>query len=175
MVAKNVRDTNKMNSLSERIADYRSVMHRFVGEISDPEERKEFLEKISKKNISTIIPEINIKSENAKWRYSETVKYLEFGNNWYNHISKYFFHSDVENLKSNAYEGGVLSYNQPFDIYVFAFFLDYLVSQSLVMIMYSAFLFDEGESILYKSSDFLKKKKVASNRYNNELDQCITK
>ena len=108
------------------------------------------------------------------WNYSETVNDLEH-KNWYKHISQNFFHSDTASLKSNfLFNGGVSSINHPMAIYSFAVFLDYLVHQSLVMILYISF-FDSSKDALDKYIQLIEEKKEFSNYYKRELDQCVAK
>ena len=49
------------------------------------------------------------------FRESEKVKDLEFGENWYGHLSGCFFHGDLPTLKDHSYFGGVSSCNTIYD------------------------------------------------------------
>ena len=44
----------------------------------------------------------------------ETVKDLEFGGEWYDHLSRCFYHSDISRLKGHSYYGGIRSTNRSF-------------------------------------------------------------
>ncbi len=165
------------NESSIRLSEYQIVMSRMTWHIPNLEDKKVHLSSI-RDTVADLHADfasfMNVNVPITKWRYSETVNHLEFGNNWYNHISKYFCHSDIKDLKSTSYTGGVLTNNLPFDIYMFAFLLDYLVHQSLVMIMNSAVL-ESDDCLLNKSAKLLTKKKTKSSYYNKELNKCKRK
>lgn len=74
----------------------------------------------------------------ARFQLNDTVKDLEFGGEWYSHLSEYFFHSDLSALKGRSYCGGVRSADAADDQVAFGFLLDYLTDQVLIMIRYGA-------------------------------------
>ena len=73
-----------------------------------------------------------------KFTELEKVRDLEFGGNWYRHLSDCFYHSDFPALKDMSFRGGVASCNTMYDCYAFASMLDYLAHQFIVMLMYDA-------------------------------------
>ena len=80
-----------------------------------------------------------------------------------------FFTVMLRILKSTlSYDGGVISCNQLFDTYSFASLLDYLVHQSLVMLLYSE-LRNPNEDLLHEYTRLLEKKKKSTDRYTKEL------
>ena len=76
----------------------------------------------------------------AKGRFylQDTVKDLENGEEWYDHLSDCFFHSDLTALKGFGFCGGVSSSNSVDDQISFGSLLDYLTDQVLIMIHYAA-------------------------------------
>ncbi len=162
--------------LATELADFNSVMRRNMP--VNQEEIVSYLQSLneaSDKHRDRSLSEMGVNVQKSTWRYSEAVKHLEYGKNWYDHISSCFFHSDVAHLKStSSYYGGVISCNQSFDIYSFALFLDYLVHQSLVMLL-SYGLWNPNEDLFHKYVRLLEKKKESTDRYTKELAQWIKK
>lgn len=76
----------------------------------------------------------------------ETVKDLEFGGEWHDHLSRCFYDTGISGLKGHAYYGGIRSTNTANDQFAFAFLLDYLTSQVLVMILHAAMCPPETEA-----------------------------
>ena len=102
----------------------------------------------------------------------EKVRDLEFGENWYRHLSEYFFHSDLLALKNHSYFGGVSSCNTMYDEYGFAAPLDYLAHQMMVMVMYATVFPDESrneDKHFDKAVELLKKKKIVSETFQTKL------
>ena len=101
----------------------------------------------------------------------EKVKDLEFGDNWYRHLSGCFFHSDLPALKNHSYFGGVSSCNTLYDEYGFAALMDYLAHQVMVMVMYAAVRPDDGlkeDKRFEKAAELLEKKKAVSRGFPEE-------
>ena len=68
----------------------------------------------------------------------ETVKDLEFGKEWYDHLSRCFYDTGIAGLKGQPYCGGIRPTNSAYDQIAFAILLDYLASQVLFMILHAA-------------------------------------
>ena len=103
---------------------------------------------------------------------AEKVRDLEFGDNWYGHLSKCFFHTDLSALKDHSYFGGVSSCNTMYDEYGFAALLDYLAHQMMVMVMYAAMCPDdclEEDKRFDKAVELLEKKKAVSEGFQRKL------
>ena len=106
------------------------------------------------------------------FKESEKVRDLEFGDNWYGHLSECFFHSDLPALKNHSYFGGISSRNTMFDEYGFAALLDYLAHQTMVMVMYAAVCPDDGlkdDRRFEKAAKLLDKKKEVSEAFQRKL------
>ena len=116
--------------------------------------------------INTTIPVETVPLRKIRsFRESEKVKDLEFGDNWYSHLSECFFHSDLPALKNHSYFGGVSSCNTMYDEYGFAALLDYLAHMIMVMVMYAATRWDDAldeERHFEKIVELLEKKRVVS-------------
>ena len=171
-----VESINKkdINFYSIQFADYKTVMSRMTKNVIRTEDKKAYLASLknSMKDYVSFASKENIKIKKIVWHYSKTVKHLEFGKNWYDHISKHFVHSDIESLKSISHTGGVLSNNALDDIYMFAFFLDYLTHQTLVMAMYVEAYVEELASEDYRFNklvELMERKKERSNFYKNKI------
>ena len=109
---------------------------------------------------------------NKSFKELEKVKDLEFGDNWYRHLSGCFFHSDLLALKNHTYFGGVSSCNTLYDEYGFAALMDYLAHQVMVMVMYAAVCPDDGleEDKRFDSAvELLKNKKAVSGGFQRKL------
>ncbi len=77
---------------------------------------------------------------------SDTVKSLEFGPRWYAHLSDSFHYPDLDALQGFSFCGGVTK-RQPHEYEsAYAFLLDYLAHQVLVMIMYAGLLSESASS-----------------------------
>ena len=108
----------------------------------------------------------------SSFRESEKVKDLEFGENWYGHLSDCFLYSDLPALKNHSYFGGVSSCNTMYDEYGFAALLDYLAHMVMVMVMYAAIRSDDGldeERHFEKAAELLEKKKAVSDGFRTKL------
>ncbi len=79
-----------------------------------------------------------------RFRELEKVRDLEFGDNWYRHLSNCFYDSNLSALKGLAYYGGVRSCNTVQDEYAFAVLMDYLTHQVMEMLLYAAMCPDDG-------------------------------
>ncbi|MXZ28673.1 MAG: hypothetical protein F4Y72_10285 [Gammaproteobacteria bacterium] len=112
-------------------ADYYHTMTRLARGQIDPRELLADIARIQAANDDT---------DRTKGRFDvrETVKDLEFGGEWYDHLSRCFYHSDLAALKTYSYYGGVRSNNSVNDQIAFATLLDYLTNQVLVMILNAA-------------------------------------
>ena len=102
----------------------------------------------------------------------EKVKDLEFGDNWYRHLSGCFFHSDLPALKNHSCFGGVGSCNTMYDEYGFAALMDYLAHPVMVMVMYAAVRPDDGlkeDKRFEKAAELLGKKKAVSEAFRRKL------
>ncbi len=157
-----------------RVSEYQTVMHNMTGRIPNIKDKKIHLSSIGdtvEEHRTGLASDLSVKPPRIKWRHSEAVNHLEFGNGWYEHISRYFFHSGIEGLRSTSYTGGVLSNNRPFDTYMFAFFLDYLVHQSLVMVL-AAEALEPDDCLFQKIVELSKEKKERSSYYKKKLDKC---
>ena len=178
-LVKNVNTKNKKDKkdeLSRRISDF-TRLNMVRNAFSDVELFKSHVDKMKEhvdEQHTKMQSEMNVKFKKKKWRYSETVKDLEYGKNWYDYISEYFVHSDINCLKCNSRYGGVISNNSSFDIYFLAFFLDYVVLQSLIMIV-SASFFDSCESFSNKYIKLMQQKNKISKHYKERLEQCLEK
>ena len=108
-------------------------------------------------------------------RELEKVKDLEFGDNWYRHLSGCFFHSDLRGLKNHSYSGGVRSCNTMYDEYGFAALLDYLAHQVMVMVVYAAIPSDgiDEDKRFEKAAKLLEKKKAVSEGYRRTLMSMV--
>ncbi len=160
-----------------RIREFQYVMFRMARHIRSPEDKKEHILDI--KNTTTehydhLETTLNIKSSGIKFHHSEKVNYLKFGKEYYDHVSRCFFHSDIENLKSQYFTGGVVHCNLPVDTYAFGFYLDYLVHQSLFMLLYAGAL-EPDDYLFQKSTVLLEEKKQKSNYYQKEFEKCRIK
>ena len=139
--------------------------------------------KVDQNDLLRILSEIDVdhKGRNKKvggMRFSDTVKELEFGPNWYQHLSMYFYHSDLDNLKDISFYGGVGSNNSTNDILTFAFFLDYLAHQVIFMIVCVELCLDASgtnESRLCQATDLLENKKRSSDFYRKKLKRSTPK
>ena len=103
---------------------------------------------------------------------SEKVKDLEFGENWYGHLSDCFFHGDLPGLKNHSFFGGVGSCNTMYDEYGFAALLDYMAHQVMVMVMYAAICPDDGVDDyrrFEKAAKLLEQKKAVSEGFRRKL------
>ena len=115
-----------------------------------------------------------------KFRESEKVRDLEFGKNWYSHLSNCFYHSDLPALKGYSYYGGVGSCNTVHDQYAFATLLDYLTHQVMVMLLYDAVLatvnsdgiFQKGDSV-EKVEKLLQAKKAVGEHFKTTLMSVV--
>ena len=150
------KDPGAENRISRYInADYYQTAIRLSkGQI----DRGEILKQINAAVPTHPEPVRKIKS----FKESEKVKDLEFGDNWYGHLSDCFFHSDLPALKNHSYFGGISSSNTMFDEYGFAALLDYLAHQTMVMVMYAAMCPDNGlkdDKRFEKVAKLLKKEK----------------
>ncbi len=165
------------NEFFIRVSEYQTIMHNMTGRIPNIKDKKthlSFVRNTAEDHRAGLASDLKVKIPKIRWRSSEAVNHLEFGNGWYDHISRYFFHSGIEDLKSTSYTGGVLSNNRPFDTYMFAFFLDYLVHQSLVMVL-AAETLEPDDCLFQKSAELIKEKKERSSYYKKELDKCKVK
>ena len=107
-----------------------------------------------------------------KFRESEKVKDLEFGDHWYRHLSSCFFHSDLSALKGLSYFGGVSSCNTMYDEYAFAVLMDYLAHQAMTMLMYESLCPDgnhQDDNRFDKSVELLGKKKAETGYFRDTL------
>ena len=160
------KDPGAENRISRYVnADYYQTIIRLSrGQIN----HNEILKQINATIPTWTQPVRKIKSLNE----SEKVKDLEFGDNWYRHLSGCFFHSDLPALKDHSYFGGVSSCNTMYDDYGFAALLDYLAHQMMVMVMYAAVCPDDS---LQKNKRFdsavelLGKKKAVSEGFRRKL------
>ena len=103
---------------------------------------------------------------------AEKVKDLEFGENWYGHLSGCFFHSDLSGLKKISFFGGVGSCNTMYDEYGFAALLDYMAQQVMVMVMYAAICPDncvDDDRRFEKAAKLLEQKKAVSEGFRRKL------
>ena len=131
-------------------------------------DRSEILKQINAAVPTQPEPVRKIKS----FKESEKVRDLEFGGNWYGHLSDCFFHSDLPALKNHSYFGGISSRNTMFDEYGFAALLDYLAHQTMVMVMYAAVCPDDGlkdDRRFEKVAKLLNKKKEVSEAFQRKL------
>ena len=106
------------------------------------------------------------------FKESEKVKHLEFGDNWYRHLSECFYHSDLPALKNCSYFGGISSCNTTNDEYGFAALLDYLGHQMMVMVMYAAVCPNEdldNDERFDKASKLLERKKLVTEAFKSKL------
>ena len=117
-----------------------------------------------------------------KFRESEKVRDLEFGNNWYRHLSNCFYHSDLPALKGYSYYGGVGSCNTVHDQYAFATLLDYLAHQVMAMLLYDVvFAAVNSDGIFRKDvsvekvEKLLKAKKVAGEHFKTTLMSMVNR
>ena len=143
---------------------YQTVIRLSRGQI----DHSEILNQISAAIPMGTEPARKIKS----FRESEKVKDLEFGENWYGHLSGCFFHGDLPTLKDHSYFGGVSSCNTIYDEYGFGALLDYLAHQVMLMVVYSAICSDDGlEEVrrFEKATELLEKKKVVSERFRRKF------
>ncbi len=107
-----------------------------------------------------------------KFTESEKVRDLEFGGNWYCHLSNCFYGSDLPSLKDLSYYGGVSSCDTADDEYAFAALLDYLAHQVMAMLMYAALCAAvrldgaiQRDERLDKAAELLQKKKAAADHF----------
>ena len=103
---------------------------------------------------------------------AEKVNSLEFGENWYGHLSECFYHSDLSGLKNHSFFGGVASCNTTADDYGFAELLDYMAYQVMVMVMYSAVCPDDridDDRRFEKATKRLEQKKAISAGFRKRL------
>ena len=143
---------------------YQTVIRLSKGQI----DHNEILNRINAAIPMGTVPVRKIKS----YRESEKVKDLEFGENWYGHLSDCFFHSDLPALKNNSYFGGVGSCNTMHDEYGFATLMDYLAHQVMVMVMYAAIRSDDGlkeDRPFEKAAELLEMKKAVSEGFRKKL------
>ena len=143
---------------------YRTIIRLSRGQIN----HDEILKQINAADPTRPEPVRKIKS----FKESEKVRDLEFGDNWYRHLSENFFHSDLVALKNHSYFGGVSSCNTMYDEYGFAALLDYMAHQMMVMVMYATLFPDEGlneDKNFDKAVELLKKKKIVSETFQTKL------
>ncbi|MDE2807941.1 MAG: hypothetical protein OXN90_05935 [Gemmatimonadota bacterium] len=143
---------------------YQTVIRLSRGQI----DHNEILNQINAAVPMRTVPVRKIKS----FKESEKVRDLEFGDNWYGHLSDCFFHSDLPTLKSHSYFGGVSSCNTMHDEYGFAALMDYLAHQVMVMVTYAAVRPDdclEEDKRFDKAVELLKKKKAVSEGFRRKL------
>ena len=156
------------NRISRYInADYYQTIIRLSRGQTD---HTEILKQINDVDLTNQEPIRKIKS----FKELEKVRDLEFGANWYRHLSENFFHSDLEALKNHSYFGGVSSCNTMYDKYGFAALLDYLAHQMMVMVMYAAVCPEEDlkEDMRFdKAAALLEKKKSVSDAFQRKLKE----
>ena len=143
---------------------YQTIIRLSRGQIN----HNEILKQINAAGPTRPEPVRKIKS----FKELEKVRDLEFGDNWYRHLSENFFHSDLVALKNHSYFGGVSSCNTMYDEYGFAALLDYLVHQTMVMVMYATVLPDDDlneDKKFDKAVELLKKKKKVSETFQTKL------
>ncbi len=153
---------------------YQTVIRLSKGQI----DHNEILNRINDAIPMGTVPVRKIRS----YRESEKVKDLEFGENWYGHLSACFFHSDLSALKNLSFFGGVGSCNTMYDEYGFAALMDYLAHQVMVMVMYAAIRSDDGlkeDRRFEKAVELLEMKKAVSEGFRKKLmsiaGQCDSK
>ena len=112
-------------------ADYYKTITRLSQGQLDP---RDLLPNIAKVQLANN----KIGSAKGRFKLQETVKDLEFGGEWYDHLSDCFFHSDLSALKGRSYYGGVRLADSADDQIAFGFQLEYLTDQVLIMIRYAA-------------------------------------
>jgi len=109
-------------------------------------------------------------------RICDSVKILEHGNSWYNHLANCFFHSKLANLKNISLYGGVESCNSADDQLSVALILDYLAHQLLVMIIYStacASPTEKRNEFLKVAISILERKKSTSKHYQDIISSTV--
>ena len=143
---------------------YQTVIRLSKGQI----DHNELLEKVNAANLMKKEPLRKIK----KFRESEKVRDLEFGGNWYGHLSNCFYHTDLLALKNLSYFGGVSSCNTVHDEYAFAALLDYLTYQVMIMLLYAALCPDgtiQDNKNFEKVAELLREKKTVSDNFRDKL------
>ena len=164
------KDPGAENRISKYVnADYYQTIIRLSrGQIN----HNEILKQINAAVPTWTQPVRKIKSLNE----AEKVKDLEFGDNWYRHLSGCFFHSDLPALKDHSYFGGVSSCNTMYDDYGFAALLDYLAHQMMVMVMYVAVCPDDSlqkDKRFDSAVELLRKKKAVSEGFRRKLMSMV--
>ena len=102
----------------------------------------------------------------------DAVKDLKFGEWWYQHLSRSFYHSGVCELKGDSFYGGVRSTNWAGDQIAFALFMHYLIDQVLLMILYAAMcppVSKEKEQCYKKAGALAKEKRKVLDSFQNSL------
>ncbi len=84
--------------------------------------------------IRQVDPEHGKPRRTRKLTYSDRVKYLMGGQEWYSYLSDRFVHTEAAHLVGISYHGGVQSSNLPEDHLAFACLLDYLGRQTIYML-----------------------------------------
>ncbi len=155
-------DRGRAAVLSRTGADYHKTVTRLSQGQQDPEA---LLPDFVKKHLA------NYETRLAKGRFDsqDTVKDLEDGKEWYDHLSRCFFHSDLAALKGYGFYGGVCSSDFADDHITLASLLDYLTDQVLIMVRYAAMCPPEtkAKEQYYKKAGVLivaKRKGLASYR-----------
>ena len=89
--------------------------------------------------------------QNKRRRYThmDKVEVLKGGRNWYNYLSKYFVHGNVDDWKGLSARGGVITMDTVQDEFAFAGFMDYLMSQVALMNAYAALFPVDGDTDLW--------------------------
>lgn len=129
LIAGSSKDNSAM--LSRAKDDYYKTITRLTQGQINP---RDLLPNIAKVQLAN--DEIN--PAKGRFQLQDTVKDLEFGREWYSHLSECFFHPDLSLLKGRSYCGGVQLDNSADDRIAFGFLLDYLTDQVLIMIRYAA-------------------------------------
>lgn len=155
-------DSGRAAVISRTGADYHNTVTRLSQGQQDPEA---LLPDIAKKHLA------NYETRLAKRRFDpqDTVKDLDDGKEWYDHLSRCFIHSDLTALKGYGFYGGVCSSDSVDDQIPLAYLLDYLTDQVLIMIRYAAMCPPEtkAKEQHYKRAGALiidKRKALASHR-----------
>ena len=101
---------------------------------------------------------------------------LPYGNDWYDHLSEAFCHSDISALAGASFYGGVVSINSEADELAFAIHLDYLTEQTIRMAAGYGFLLIaiNGENRPFNDArDIQKNKRSATQTFQVRIPQQV--